>query len=225
MPHNLPFDTLYRVAAQISRAAFKGSRWVVLPNPETGKLVRAWLDQGAALNLISEAIPAMLEVPTPVWQRERASERPWEGLIFAAINAGLEQGVFGRRPSDTGTMWSLAGVQDRKWAYYTFDHCGQTFRARVEALYGGEELSLCVWLPAPSADLEVEPAYGAKLSDFAVYAHGWVERADGFYLLGSDETDDRHFFATPPLREALKQSVVTVPDFLVLKPGAAAASA
>jgi hypothetical protein len=214
---DLPLATLHRVVAQISRAAFQASRWVALPHPETGRPVRVWLDSDVALSLISDALRDMSEITKPDWQSELASEGPWEGLMFAAINAGLQQGVFGRRPEDMGTMEAVAAIMGRQWGYYSFEHCGQTFRARVEALYDGEELSLCVWLPAQGPDACIQPYYGAPHSDFAVYAHGWIERRYGFYLLGSDEGNVRHFFATRSLRDALRGCVVTVPDFLVLK--------
>ncbi|RYY90408.1 MAG: hypothetical protein EOO15_02745 [Chitinophagaceae bacterium] len=221
---DLPLSTLHRVTAQISHAASKGSRWIALPHPETGRPVKAWLKQDAALSLIAKVTGAMRDTPMPSWQRELSSEGPWEGLMFAAINAGLERGIFGRRHEDTGTMFSIPGVIGRKWAYWSFEHCNQTFHARVEAICDGGMLSLHVWLPAANAPDYVEPFHGAKLSDFAAYAHGWIERRHGFYLLGRGEARDQSFTAALPLEEALRNFVVTVPNFLVLKSEMAKAS-
>ena len=148
------------------------------------------------------------------------SETAWECVMFAAIKAGLEQGVFGRRPEDLGSMTRVnpaANVQPVFGAHYTFHHAGLTFEARIRAYYGGAQLCIDVWVLSETTASGTEGCYGCHLKHgFDVLAHGWIERENGFYLHG--QSSPRTLRARRRLRRILKACSVSLPDFYVRPP-------
>ena len=148
------------------------------------------------------------------YDNSATSEGAWDGLMFAAINAGLDQGVFGRRTADIGSM-EPSGLHSWR-GHYSFDHCGLTFNVRVDAQCGGAELSIWVWLPNKGGSRSPEPWMFTRLADgFDVIAHGWVERENGFYLLTYGRPTRDSFSVRSNLSSMLRSVAVTVPDFYV----------
>ena len=148
------------------------------------------------------------------------SETAWQSVIFAAIKAGLEQGVFGRRPEDLGSMTRVnpaANVHPVYGARYSFQHAGLTFEARVRAYYGGAELYIDVWVLSETRPSDTEGRYGGQLKHgFDVLAHGWIERENGFYLHG--QSSPTTLRARRRLKPILKACSVSLPDFYVRPP-------
>lgn len=138
----------------------------------------------------------------------------WEGVIFAAINAGLEQGVFGRSMTDNGTMEQEA--HDIWCGRYTFEHCGLPLKVRVTAFYGGAELSICAWLDDDGPKNYEEPSFGTRLTDgFKMIAHGWIEREKAFYLVEPRGLLGERFRARRLVRYRLCGAAVRVRDFFI----------
>jgi hypothetical protein len=107
--------------------------------------------------------------------------RAWRNAMVAAINAGLEQRLFGVRPGDN------------RWPGYTPDRNRQRphiYRFMLGIIpviasvddAGFDELSIHVGLwPTPDADRHIGAGF-AGFSTGEVWASGWLERKDGAWL-------------------------------------------
>jgi hypothetical protein len=72
-----------------------------------------------------------------------ARYRAWRNLCVAAINAGIEQRIFGTEPWDGPN--SEPGGNDRRAVYYRFPMCGRTVKASA-ADNGYNEIRLLIGL-------------------------------------------------------------------------------
>ncbi|WP_143435520.1 hypothetical protein [Henriciella aquimarina] len=148
------------------------------------------------------------------------SETAWESVMFAAVNAGLEQGIFGRCPQDVGSMSRrdpTTNVHPEYHALYSFQHAGRNFKARVRTHFGGAELRIDVWVLREGAPAGKETGLGWQLKDgFDVIASGWLERENDFYLHG--QCSPRELRARRYLRPILKSCSVRIPHFHVRLP-------
>lgn len=149
------------------------------------------------------------------------SESAWESVMFAAINAGLSQGIFGRDPKDMGTMICPDDqLSDRSQysARYEFQHAGLVFQASVRTHFGGAELVIDVWVPSEGMPPNNEGRCGSRLKHgFDLLTIGWIEREKGFYL--DYVSGDKVLQARRDLRTVLKEHPVRVKDFWVRRPG------
>lgn len=148
------------------------------------------------------------------------SETAWEGVMFAAVKAGLAQGIYGRRPKDMGSMTRLDPqryVHPEYGTRYSFQHASLTFEARVQTLFGGAELRIYTWVPREDTPSTEEAVNGSMLKHrFDVIASGWFEREKGFYLCGPSGREELQ--ARRRLRPILKLCTVCVPGFYVRRP-------
>lgn len=124
----------------------------------------------------------------PLRTQRSARWRVWRNLMVAAINAGLEQRLFGL---SEGENWWPGGAEDSH-------HCARTtYRfmvdedlpaiASVDAISGGE-LSINVVLNPSKAD--IQPEWYCDLTSGDAVASGWVERRLGAWL--QDGGEDVH---------------------------------
>ena len=108
--------------------------------------------------------------------------RAWRNLIVGAINAGLEQQMFGLRP---GENWKLD-------IHYPFTFAGLDCTAIAHDI-GWDEISIHVAVnprPSKKASLEIICGYGAQAEMVKerccdAWAGGWLERREGTYLQSS----------------------------------------
>jgi hypothetical protein len=148
------------------------------------------------------------------------SETCWESVMFAPVNAGLSQGVFGRRPEDLGTMTRLDPTKHGHAEYgarYSFQHAGLAFEADVQTHFGGAELRICAWVRSNGSTSTGRALCGSQLRHgFDVIASGWLEREKGFYLRG--QASPRELRARQGLRPILRSCPVRIERFYVRPP-------
>jgi hypothetical protein len=112
--------------------------------------------------------------------------KAWRNLMVGAINAGLEQQVFGLRP---GENWKLG-------SHYSFTLVGLHCTAIANDI-GWDEISVHVAVnprPSKKASLGCICGYGAQAAMVAeghcdAWAGGWLERRNGTYLQSSSIGD------------------------------------
>ena len=109
----------------------------------------------------------------------------WRNLMIAAINAGMEQGLFGLSPGED--WWAGADPQNNGGVegQYRFTFDGDLPAVVSVSAVAGDELSIHVLL-APRND-QVEAHLSAGLEDGAAFAQGWLERRLGAWLMDGGE--------------------------------------
>ncbi len=108
----------------------------------------------------------------------------WRNLMVAAINAGLEQRLFGLSPGED--WWPGAdpanGGGVRGLYRFTFD--GLPATAAVAAI-SGDELAIHVLLDPRNEQVEAD--FNDGLDDGSACAHGWLERRLGAWIQDGGE--------------------------------------
>jgi hypothetical protein len=109
----------------------------------------------------------------------------WRNLMVAAINAGLEQRLFGLSRGED--WWPGADPKNnggvRGLYRFTFD--GDLPAAAAVAAISGDELAIHVLLDPRNE--EVVADYNDGLDDGAACAHGWLERRLGAWIQDGGE--------------------------------------
>lgn len=109
----------------------------------------------------------------------------WRNVIVSAINAGLDQRVFGLSPGEN--WWPGSGPEGHgsKPGIYRFKlNEGMTAVASVKAI-SGEELSISVILNPRKSD--VQPEWYCGFADGDSIAHCWLERRLGAWVQDGGE--------------------------------------
>ncbi|MBS4800427.1 MAG: hypothetical protein KH046_06280 [Stenotrophomonas maltophilia] len=117
----------------------------------------------------------------PIQAKRGARWNAWRNLMVAAINAGLEQRLFGLSPDDD--WWPGADTSSR--GHYRFAFDGDLPAVASVASIGAGELSISVLLDPDSPDIEAE--FGLGIRDGKAAAHGWFERRLGVWLMDGGE--------------------------------------
>lgn len=109
----------------------------------------------------------------------------WRNLMIAAINAGLEQGLFGLSPGED--WWSGADPKNNggERGLYRFTFDGNLSATAVVSAIRGDELAIHVLLNP--REVHVEADFNNGLDDGAACAHGWLERWLGAWLQDGGE--------------------------------------
>lgn len=110
----------------------------------------------------------------------------WRNLMVSAINAGLEQRLFGLSPSDN--WWPGAAPDSyecERYIYHFLFDSELPAVASVNAISAGE-LSISVILKPKKTD--VLPEWYCGLSDGDSVAHGWLERRLGAWIQDGGES-------------------------------------
>lgn len=164
------------------RAAMKGNATIEVAKPDNKRLAERLRDLGYAVPDDLALLPNLDVSYTPFKRmplRKRRGVRwmAWRNLLVSAINAGLEQRLFGLSPGEN--WWPNATANDDTYRYrFTVDGDMQAI-ASVNAI-SGDELSIHALL-CPTAD-ETEPGFYMGIETGAAYAHGWVERRLGAWI-------------------------------------------
>ena len=172
------------------RAALKNRPTVEVPKPSNAKLAQRLRDFGYPAGDDLRLIPEFEHSYSP-WRnyplRKQSSARwwAWRNLMVAAVNAGIDQRLFGLSPEDN--WWPGAGPESHQcpeFVYrFSFDG-GLTAVASVNAI-SGDELSIAVVVnPRDASDA---PSSFSGLEDGHATAHGWVERRLGAWLQDGGE--------------------------------------
>ncbi|EJV1370989.1 hypothetical protein RXE43_000629 [Pseudomonas aeruginosa] len=109
----------------------------------------------------------------------------WRNLMVAAINAGLEQRLFGLSPGED--WWSGADPKNNGGArgLYRFTYDGDLPATAAVTAISGDELSIHVLLDPRNAQIEAD--YCGGIEDGAAFAHGWLERRLGAWIQDGGE--------------------------------------
>ncbi|EIU1669058.1 hypothetical protein [Pseudomonas aeruginosa] len=109
----------------------------------------------------------------------------WRNLMVAAINAGLEQRLFGLSPSDNWWSGGAPNSHNCVRTSYQFALNAVPVVASVDAI-SGDELSISVVLN-PKRD-DIQPEWYCGLRDGDAVAHGWMERRLGAWIQDGGES-------------------------------------
>jgi hypothetical protein len=109
----------------------------------------------------------------------------WRNLMVAAINAGLEQRLFGLSPGED--WWPGADPENHRGVrgQYRFAFDGDLPATAAVAAISGDELSIHVLLDPRHVQIEVDSCSG--IEDGAACAHGWLERRLGAWIQDGGE--------------------------------------
>lgn len=109
----------------------------------------------------------------------------WRNLMVAAINAGLEQRLFGLSP---GEDW-WPGADPKKSGgvrgLYRFTFDGSLPATAAVAAISGDELAIHVLLDPRNGQIQADSCDG--IEDGAAFAHGWLERRLGAWIQDGGE--------------------------------------
>jgi len=109
----------------------------------------------------------------------------WRNLMVSAINAGLEQRLFGLSPSEN--WWPGSAPDSHECARHTYHFLFDSALPAVASVnaISGDELSISVILKPKRAD--ILPEWYCGLSDGDSLAHGWLERRLGAWIQDGGE--------------------------------------
>lgn len=171
------------------RAALKDRPTVEVPKPSNARLTERLRDFGYtapdSLRLVPEFQHSYSPFKNFPLRRQRSARwRAWRNLMVTAINAGVEQRLFGLSPQDN--WWPGAAPQSQRCQTFTYRFTvqGLSCIASVDAI-SGDELSIAVVInPRDASDA---PGCYSSLEDGDATAQGWVERRLGAWLQDGGE--------------------------------------
>ncbi|MFC5771733.1 hypothetical protein [Thauera sinica] len=173
------------------RAALAGRATIEVPKPSNARLVQRLRQLGYAamaddLRLLPEFEHSYSPFRAfPLRKVSAVRWKAWRNLLVAAINAGLEQRLFGLSP---GENWWPGGAPEShacERSIYRFMVDGSLLAiASVDAV-SGDELSLHAILNPRNAEVEPGPFNGLRDGD--AWAHCWVERSLGAWIQDGGE--------------------------------------
>lgn len=172
------------------RAALEGHTTIEVPKPSNTRMVRRLQAFGynvpADLRLVPEFEHSYTPFKTlPLRKQRSARWMGWRNLMVAAINAGLEQRLFGLEPLDNWWPGGNPHSQLCERHLYRFGlKDGHTAVATVDVI-SGDELSIHVVLNPQDDGVEPDRFYGLRDGD--AYAHAWVERRLGVWIQDGGE--------------------------------------
>lgn len=122
----------------------------------------------------------------PLRERRGVRWHAWRNLLVAAINAGLEQRLFGLSPGENWWPGGAPASHECQRSTYRFTvEGGIAVIASVNAI-SGDELSISVILNPRKAD--IQPEWYCGLKDGDAVAHGWLERRLGAWIQDGGES-------------------------------------
>jgi hypothetical protein len=123
--------------------------------------------------------------PLPLRTRRGVRWHAWRNLLVAAVNAGLEQNIFGLSPGENWWTGAKSKSYECKRGVYNFKvNEEMTAIASVKA-NSHDELYIMVILNPRKAD--IEPEWYQGLSDGDAIAHCWLERRLGAWIQDGGE--------------------------------------
>lgn len=172
------------------RAALAGRATMEVSKPSNARLAQRLRELGYNPPDELHLVPELEHSYTPFRNfplKENRSTRwiAWRNLIVAAVNAGLEQRLFGLSPDEN---WWPGGHKDshlcERHLYRFTLKDGFVAVASVDAI-SGDELSIHVILNPRHQDIEPDRFFGLRDGD--AYAHAWIERRLGAWVQDGGE--------------------------------------
>jgi hypothetical protein len=173
------------------RAALAGHATIEVPKPSNTKLVERLRQLGHSdlpdnLQLLPDLDHSYSPFRSyPVREHRGVRWRVWRNLMVSAINAGLEQRLFGLSP---GENWWPGGASEShkcEHSVYRFLLDGELPAvASVDAISGDE---LSIYVVVNPRDPNLESLHSNSLKDGDAWAHGWVERQLGAWIQDGGE--------------------------------------
>lgn len=172
------------------RAAFAGRPTIEVQKPDNARLIARLRHFGYAVPADLHVLPDLKHSYSPFRRfplRKKRGVRwsAWRNLMVAAINAGLEQRLFGLSPGEN--WWPGADPKnnggERGLYRFSFDRDMPANVAVADA--GGDELSVHVLLCPKSDQVEADRCSGIK--DGVALAQGWLERRLGAWVMDGGE--------------------------------------
>lgn len=121
----------------------------------------------------------------PLSEKRDVRRRAWRNVMVAAVNAGLEQRIFGLAPGEDWWLGATPGGNGGGHGLYRFTVDGNIPAVATVSAIGSGELSIHVLVEPRSA--EVEPNRSGGIEDAAAFAHGWLERKLGAWIMDGGE--------------------------------------
>lgn len=173
------------------RAALADHATVEAPKPSNARMVRRLHELGhTSITPSLRLVPEFEHSYTPFRNdplRKKRSARwwAWRNLMVSAINAGLEQGLFGLEPSDN--WWPGSSPEHQRCQQHVYHFLVDDQLPAVASVDAkvGDELSICVLLNPRKSDVQPEWYHGLNTAD--AMAHGWVERRLGAWIQDGGE--------------------------------------
>ncbi len=172
------------------RAALDGRATVEVPKPSNARMVQRLKELGYNAPQHLRLVPEFEHSYSPFnnfpLRKQRSSRwMGWRNLVVAAINAGLEQRLFGLEPSDNWWPGSDPHSQLCERHLYRFGfEDGHAAVATVDAI-SGDELAINVVLEPRNESIEPDRFNGLRDGD--AFAHAWVERRLGAWIQDGGE--------------------------------------
>lgn len=173
------------------RARLDGSATAEVQTPSNARLVQRLRQLGYTsaptdLRLLPEFDRSYSPFKTfPLRKKRGVRWVAWRNLMVAAINAGLEQRLFGLSPGED--WWPGADPQNNGGVrgLYRFMFDDDIPAAASVAAISGDELSINVLLDPRDPGIEADRCGG--IEDGAAVAHGWLERRLGAWIMDGGE--------------------------------------
>lgn len=121
----------------------------------------------------------------PLSKKRGVRWRAWRNVMVTAVNAGLEQRIFGLSPDEDWWPGATPGGNGGGHGLYRFTVDGNIPAAATVSAISRGELSIHVLVEPLSA--EVEPNRSGGIEDAAAFAHGWLERRLGAWIMDGGE--------------------------------------
>lgn len=172
------------------RSALSKAPTVEVAKPDNERLV-------SRLRRIGYSVPDGLQLlPTfersysplrtyPLRRRRGVRWMAWRNLMVSAVNAGLQQRLFGLSPGEDWWPSSATTSHDRKSCHFEFRFADRSSAIASVSAISGDELALHVLLAPCRAGLTANRSGG--LEDGTAAAHGWLERRLGAWLMDGGE--------------------------------------
>lgn len=122
----------------------------------------------------------------PLRKRRGVRWDAWRNLMVAAINAGLEQRLFGLSPTENRWLEGTADSYERSRHTYHFLFDSELPAIASVHVIRGDALSIVVILNPKKVDIQPEWYHG--LSEGDSVAHGWLERRLGAWIQDGGES-------------------------------------
>lgn len=173
------------------RAALAGRATIEVPKPRNASLVQRLRQLGYVavpdeLRLLPEFEHSYSPFRSfPLRKRRGVRWQAWRNLLVTAINAGLEQRLFGLSPGENWWPGGAPESHESERGIYRFMVDGAIPAVASVNAISGDELSIYVVLNPRST--EVEPDRFNDLSNGDAFAHCWLERRLGVWIQDGGE--------------------------------------
>ncbi|MFZ5635874.1 MAG: hypothetical protein ACOY82_04740 [Pseudomonadota bacterium] len=171
-------------------AAFAENPTTEVQKPDNARLAERLRQFGYSVPSNLRVLPELQHSYSPFRQfplRRKRGVRwtAWRNMMVAAINAGLEQRLFGLSPEED--WWPGANPENNGGGTgrYRFLFDGDMPAIASAAAIGGDELSINVLLCPKDSEIEADRCGGIESG--VAFARGWLERRLGAWMMDGGE--------------------------------------